>query len=165
MNVTAHDITLASLDAMEDVDSLCLFLSEDERPLKGLAGFVDWRLCGSLSRVLKNHFFVGAPEDTLLFPTEGRFPMPRIFAIGIGKSHGMTEAALGTILSGAAKVLSRAKVDGVALEIPGASSLSEEVRAAVFSRAFVPVFTGGRVAVLAEKTLRPLLPLSVKRAS
>ena len=34
MSVTTHELGFESLDALSGVDSLCLFVSEDERPLK-----------------------------------------------------------------------------------------------------------------------------------
>ena len=59
MNVTTHEIGFESLDGLTGVDSLCVFVSEDERPLEGVAGYLDWRLCGQLSRVLIQKFFTG----------------------------------------------------------------------------------------------------------
>ena len=35
MKVTAHDIAMETLDALEGIDALCLFVGEDERPLRG----------------------------------------------------------------------------------------------------------------------------------
>ncbi len=34
----------------------------------GGGGFVDWRLCGALSRALLEGFFAGAPDEKLLMP-------------------------------------------------------------------------------------------------
>ncbi|HEY1333477.1 MAG TPA: peptidase M17, partial [Myxococcaceae bacterium] len=56
--VTTVPLTLDALDPLP-VDTVCLFVSEDERPLGGAAGFVDWRLCGQLSRLLVDGFFKG----------------------------------------------------------------------------------------------------------
>ena len=84
MNLTTHEIGFPSLDALPGVDSLCVFVGQDERPLRGTAGYVDWRLCGALSRVLLQGFFIGAQGDCLLIPSEGRIAMSRIFALGTG---------------------------------------------------------------------------------
>ncbi len=40
---------LDALDALKGFEALCCFVTEDERPLSGAAGFVDWRLCGELA--------------------------------------------------------------------------------------------------------------------
>ena len=153
MTVTTHELVLESLDAMGDVDSLCVFVAEDERPLQGLAGYIDWRLCGALSRVLKGHFFTGVAEDHLLFPVGGRLPMTRLFAVGVGRSRTLHAETLSQVLSSAGKMLSRARIDAVALEIPGAGAVPDDVRALAFTQHFLPAF-GGRVALLGEKAMR-----------
>ena len=159
MKVSAHDIGLEGLDALEGVDALCLFVGEDDRPLPGSAGYVDWRLCGALSRVLQSGFFVGAREDSLLLPTDGRFPVPRIFVIGLGRRQGLDASSLGEAMGFAARVMAKAKVQGVALEIPGVGSLDEGARASALNEMFLPAFKGQRVAVLADKDLARRLPV------
>lgn len=157
MSVTTHEPGLDSLDALEGVDALCVFISEDERPLQGLAGYADWRLCGRLSRVLQDGFFLGSREDSLLVPTNGRLSVSRVFALGLGKSARVSAEELDTVLRHAARVLTQARVQSVALEVPGAASLDEAVRAQALKTAFLPAFRGGRVAVLAEKSLSRLV--------
>ncbi len=158
MNVSAHEPGLAGLDALQDVDALCLFVGEDDRPLPGSAGYVDWRLCGALSRVLQSGFFVGAREDSLLLPTDGRFSVPRIFVMGLGPHRALEAPALGEALAHAGRVLTRAKVEAVALELPGTASLGDAARVSAFTERFLPSFKGRRVAVLADKDVARLLP-------
>jgi hypothetical protein len=158
VNVAAYDVGLQGLDSLEGVDALCLFVGEDDRPLPGSAGYVDWRLCGALSRVLQSGFFVGARDDSLLLPTDGRFPVPRIFVIGLGRRKGLDASSLGEALANAGQVLARAKVEAVALEIPGTGALDEATRASALSDKFLPAFKGKKVAVLADKELARRLP-------
>ncbi|PTL82393.1 M17 family peptidase N-terminal domain-containing protein [Vitiosangium sp. GDMCC 1.1324] len=158
MNVTAYDIGLEGLDALQGVDALCLFVGEDDRPLPGSAGYVDWRMCGSLSRILQSGFFVGALEDSLLMPTDGRFSVPRVFIIGLGQRRGLDASSLGEALANAGRVLAKARVEAVALEIPGVGSLDEGVRASALTEKFLPNFKGRAVAVLADKELARRLP-------
>ena len=158
MNVAAYDVNLQGLDSLEGVDALCLFVGEDDRPLPGSAGYVDWRLCGALSRVLQSGFFVGARDDSLLLPTDGRFPVPRIFVIGLGRRKGLDASSLGQALANAGQVLARARVEAVALEIPGTGALDEATRASALSDKFLPAFKGKKVAVLADKELARRLP-------
>ncbi|MGQ0505323.1 MAG: M17 family peptidase N-terminal domain-containing protein [Myxococcaceae bacterium] len=157
MSLTTHDISYDGLDELSSVDSLCLFIAEDERPLTGVAGFVDWRLCGVLSRVLRGGFFVGQHNDTLLFPSERRFAVDRIFAVGLGNRSGLTEQGVGEALTTAAQMLNRAQVKGVGLELPGANSLDEKARIRVLQDKFLPAFKGSHVAVLTEKGIARLL--------
>jgi hypothetical protein len=158
VNVSAYEIGLEGLDALQGVDSLCLFVGEDDRPLPGSAGYVDWRLCGALSRVLQSGFFVGAREDSLLLPTDGRFPLPRIFVIGLGQRQRLDASSLGEAMAFAAQVMAKAKVQGVALEVPGAGVLEEGARISALTEKFLPVLKGQRVAVLADKELARRLP-------
>lgn len=158
MNVSANEIGFESLDKLSTVDSLCVFVPEDERPLKGVAGYLDWRLCGQLSRVILERFFVGEPADCLLLPSDGRVAMPRVFVMGLGSAKRLSAAALGSALEEAAKTLSRAKVESVALEVPGAGVLDDQTRAAAVANQFIPRFKGKSVVLLTEKSLSKLVP-------
>ena len=156
LNLSAHEIGFESLDTAA-VDSLCVFVPEDERPLRGAAGYLDWRLCGQLSRVLQARFFLGEPGDCLLLPSDGRIAMPRVFVMGLGPRR-VSAAGLASALEEAARTLSRARVEAVALEIPGAGALEEQARASAVTSQFLPNFKGKTVALLGEKSLARLIP-------
>src|SRR5215470_19549483 len=85
MSASVHTVPL-TLDALDPlpVDTLCLFVSEDERPLGGAAGFADWRLCGQLSRLLVDGFFRGTRGESLLLPSAGRMGPGRVVILGVG---------------------------------------------------------------------------------
>lgn len=151
MNVTTHELQLEALDALSGVDTLCLFVGEDERPLRGLAGLVDWRLCGGLSRLLLNGFFQGAAEDCVLMPSENRLPTFRIFVLGLGRTQPASMDRVRAALTRAAQTLNKAKVSSVALEVPGGEGFEDVERAEALDGLFLPAFEGDRVAVLGEK--------------
>lgn len=155
--LTAHDLSLDTLDELTSVDALALFVGEDERPLRGLAGYVDWRLCGGLSRVLKDNFFSGKLEDWLLLPSNGRVGPQRIFVLGVGEWAQATVASLSRALTVSARRLSLARVESVALEIPG-PRLEEAERISLFQEKFLPEFRGDSVALLGDRSLRRYLP-------
>jgi len=109
------ELSLATLDAL-DVDAL-LVLVGPERPLQGLAGLVDWRLCGALTRALRGGLYAGTPDEALLLPTGGRLPVPRVVAVGLpspNRPDGFTAAA-----RRACQVLLRAGVTSFATSLPG----------------------------------------------
>ena len=81
LRIEAADLSLAALDAL-DVDSLAVFVGA-ERPLQGLAGWVDWRLCGALSRALRDQFYGGGEREALLLPSAGRVGAARVFFFGL----------------------------------------------------------------------------------
>lgn len=152
--VSTVPLTLDALDPLK-VDTLCLFVPEDERPLAGVAGFVDWRLCGQLSRLLVDGFFRGTRGESLLLPSSGRIGAPRLVVLGIGPGgEALHGGVLRSALSQAADVLNRARVDSVALELPGRGAMPPQERASAFEEAFVPAFRGARVTLLSEATPR-----------
>ncbi len=165
MSLSTHEIGFASLDDLLGVDTLCLFVAEDERPLKGTAGYVDWRMCGALSRVLLDRFFIGSPGDCLLIPSDGKIAMSRIFAVGIGNIEGFGLDSLIRTMGDAGRMLSRAQVRTVALEIPGNGKVEEAMRAAALVNQFVPQFSGAHVAVLSDKGVARLLTGAGRPAS
>jgi hypothetical protein len=153
--VSTVPLTLDALDPLK-VDTLCLFVPEDERPLGGAAGFVDWRLCGQLSRLLVDGFFQGTRGESLLLPSSGRIGAPRLVVLGIGPGgEALHGGVLRSALSQAADVLNRARVDSVALELPGRGAMPPQERTSAFEEAFVPAFRGARVTLLSEATPRP----------
>jgi hypothetical protein len=157
-SLTLHELSLDTLDGLSGVDTLCLFVAEDERPLSGASGLSDWRLCGQLSRLLVDGFFTGAADDSVLLPSNGRIGPGRIVVFGLGRRERLSDGpALGARLAAAAAVLDRAGAVSVALEVPGAARLDDAERVRALKTGFLPGFHGRRLAVLGEKALAKLL--------
>ena len=57
----------------------------DERPLRGVSGWIDWRLNGRLSRFILAKRLSGEWKETTLVPSEGRLVAPLILLIGLGR--------------------------------------------------------------------------------
>ncbi len=148
--------SLESIDSLKDVDALCLFVTDDDRPLEGAAGFVDWRMCGSLSRVLLQGFFKGDRGEQLLMPTSGGVPAVKLFAVGAGSSKTLDASTLGLLLESSALMLKRAGVTSVAVSLPKCA-LDDAVKADAVKKRFAPSFAPGTTALFAEKALRALL--------
>lgn len=108
---------LAGLDALEH-EAVALFVPSDVRPLRGVAGFVDWRTNGALSRVLLNGSFSGARDEVLLAPTSGRLGPRRFFLFGLGPKNGVTRDTLRELCARALTVCERAGVGKVAFAAP-----------------------------------------------
>ncbi len=143
-------VSLETLDSLQGVDALCLFIAEDERPLRGVAGFLDWRLCGKLSAVLKDGFFKGEQDEWLLLPSLGRVAPGKIFAMGLGPGGKLDRARVEKALADAAAKLKKARVSSVALEAPYAEKLSQSERAEALDAHFVKPFGGAAVTVLVD---------------
>ncbi|MBK7861742.1 MAG: peptidase M17 [Archangiaceae bacterium] len=152
----AVEPSLDSIDALSGVDALCVFLTDDDRPLQGMAGYLDWRMCGALSRVLLGGFFKGDRGEQLLMPTSGGISTVKLFAVGAGSSKSLDASTLGLLLESSALMLKRAGVGSVALSLPKCG-LDDASRAEVVKKRFAPSFAPGVTTVFAEKSLRALL--------
>jgi len=119
-------LDLAVLDALE-VDSLAVFVGEDERPLRGLAGLADWRLCGGLSRLLAGGDFRGAAGETLLTPAAG-VPARRVFAFGLGRLEACDARVFAEAAQHALQTLVRAGAPSAALGLPDRPAGTEAAR-------------------------------------
>jgi hypothetical protein len=108
------DLSLAVLDAL-DVEALAVLVGP-ERPLQGLAGLVDWRLCGALTRALRGGLYGAAPGEALLLPTGGRLPAARVVALGLPAP--VRAAAFAAIARSACEVLRRAGSGSFAVALP-----------------------------------------------
>ncbi len=108
---------LAGLDGFEH-EALGLFVPSDVRPLRGVAGFVDWRCDGALSRTLLSKTFVGREKEVLLAPTRGRLGPRRFFLFGIGPAKSCNVERLRAACLNALFVLQNAGVAPVVLAAP-----------------------------------------------
>jgi hypothetical protein len=108
------DLSLAVLDAL-DVEALAVLVGP-ERPLQGLAGLVDWRLCGALTRALRGGLYGGSPGEALLLPTGGRLPAARVVALGLPAP--VQAAAFAEAARSACEVLRRAGSGSFAVALP-----------------------------------------------
>lgn len=100
-DIAVAPLTRALLEGVDDgsggprrrVDLAVLPIFEDERPLQGLAGLVDWRTGGSLSVLLRSGFCTGAAGEAVLLPGRRTVPMERLVLLGLGPSRGFDRAA------------------------------------------------------------------------
>ncbi|AKU91232.1 hypothetical protein [Vulgatibacter incomptus] len=97
LQLQAAPLSLEGLDRL-DAGDLVLFVGEGDRPLRGLAGFVDWRMCGELTRRVKEGFFAGAAGEALLTVPAGRLPVSRIFVFGAGGGHAPLAVSLRAVV-------------------------------------------------------------------
>jgi hypothetical protein len=72
-------------------DAIGVGIFADQRPLRGPAGLLDWRLCGRLSRLLRRGRLSGEYGEALLMPAVGRLPMPRVLLLGVGAQRDFGE--------------------------------------------------------------------------
>jgi hypothetical protein len=113
--------TLSSLDVLK-TELLCLTVFRDERPLRGVAGLVDWRLCGRLSSLLVAGKLDGEFDDALLMPPpERRLAAERLLCLGAGLRASVDLVRLRTYLRALVTRALQLRVRTLALELSHAS--------------------------------------------
>ena len=68
-------------------DTIVALVPQDERPLRGDAGRVDWRLCGRISDQLSSGYVSGAAGETVLLPAGRPLRAARLLLVGVGPSR------------------------------------------------------------------------------
>ena len=148
-------LTLEALDPLP-VDTVCLFVSEDERPLGGAAGFVDWRLCGQLSRLLVDGFFKGTRGESLLLPRMDESGRPGWWFSGSARvARRSIRACSGRRCPRPRTCSNRARVDSVALELPGRGAMPAQGADVRFQRGVRPGVPGGSRHAAGRGPVRP----------
>ncbi len=103
-------------------DCLVLPVFKDDRPLRGAAGLVDWRLCGKLSRLVKAQRASADAGEQLLLPPGRRLRFTRIFWFGLGDAKGYNEERFRKDLAWILGTLTKAGVKDWVVQMPGCAS-------------------------------------------
>ena len=109
--------TLAGLDSVH-ADVVVVLLPEDERPLRGVAGLIDWRGGGRVSEAITSAFATGSAGETLLLPGAGMFPAEKFVLCGAGPRETFDGAALDAFVESALTSVAGLLVSRVAVEFP-----------------------------------------------
>jgi hypothetical protein len=114
-----------------ETDALIVGFYEDVRPLKGLAGELDWLLCGALSSLILKKKIRGSLGDVALLTSQGKVPAQKLFMVGLGTRTGFSPRRVRSVASIAASSAASAGVRRMAMECfyssdtPSESDLSE----------------------------------------
>lgn len=100
------------------VDAFALFVAEDERPLSGLGGVLDWLARGGVSKYLLEGHLVGRVGETLLATPDHALTPRRVFFFGLGALAQATEAQFEKQARVAIDTLVRAGVRSVGVSLP-----------------------------------------------
>ncbi len=109
-----------------ETEALVVGFYENVRPLKGLAGELDWLLCGSLSSLIQKNKLRGSAGDVALLTSWGKVPAKKIFMVGLGPREGLSAASLRSAARKAVSVALGAGANEAAVEYLRPSSLSHE---------------------------------------
>lgn len=92
---------------------------EDERPPRGVAALVDWRMSGGLSARCLDGFLTGARGERFLMPGRPRLPFEKVLLFGLGTRTEFDEPRYADALTAIFEALSGLQARRVAIELPG----------------------------------------------
>ena len=99
-------------------DLLITGLFQDERPLRGSAGWIDWRLNGMLSRFLIENRLKGEFRERLLIPSQGRIYSRLILLFGLGKAREYSYLSVREIFPFMMEAFKNLKASHICLSLP-----------------------------------------------
>lgn len=91
---------------------------EDERPLRGPAGLLDWRLNGAISREIIHGRITGRFKETVIIPSNQRIRSPKILLIGLGMARRISYPKLREVSAHLLQTLLKIKVLDFCCSIP-----------------------------------------------
>lgn len=121
---------LESIDEI-DCDTLVAYHFAEDRPLKRLAGVVDWRMNGWLSRQVLNGLASGRARDMLLTPGRAQFPVERLLMVGLGTRGEFSADLYRAVCLSTLRTLIRLPSQRFAIEIPGGDAVNVVPRQAM----------------------------------
>ncbi len=134
--IETAELGLPALDALQ-VDALAVFVGP-ERPLQGLAGFADWRLCGLISRAIRDGSYGPETGEALLLPSGGRMAVPRIFCFGV-PAPAPDDATFGRECRRVCQAMRKAGSTAWATSLPDVAPGVSVPEAWLFLQALIPV--------------------------
>jgi hypothetical protein len=103
----------------------------DERPARGFAGLLDWRLGGRISALLKSGFARGDVGETLLVPGKPHVPFEKVLVVGLGRRGDFGERVFRAGVVHVASALEGLRIRRAVVELPGRACGAIEPEAAI----------------------------------
>lgn len=121
--MNTYDFVSAAPGSLDELETEIIVLSffSDERPLRGAAGLIDWRLCGALSRKLLAGYLHGTFGEKAMMSTPPKLKSDRVLLVGLGESSTFDTDVARRACALIASALTEAKVSNAALVLPGRS--------------------------------------------
>jgi hypothetical protein len=101
-------------------DALLAPIPEDERPLRGDAGRLDWRLGGEISRLLLSGYASGRRGEAVLLAGGARVGSRKIVLVGVGRAADLPGRNLSRAIRAAMARLLALHAGSAALALPEA---------------------------------------------
>lgn len=111
---------LRAIDGLR-CEAIALPFFQDERPLRGAAGLVDWRLCGRLSKLLVRGRVRGTRGERVLVPARPRLACDKLFLFGLGPRAQFDETTFVAAIADVLDTLEGVRARTTVLALPGRS--------------------------------------------
>lgn len=108
--------TSQPIDKLE-CELLVLMHYENEVPLHGQLGLMDWRLNGRLSQLVIDNHFSGRAKEMLLMPAEHRFRAQKMIVLGLGHHENFHESHIIQVYDYVFETIASMKAKQVALSL------------------------------------------------
>ena len=113
------DVILSREGAVgQECDLLVCGFFQDERPLKGTSGWVDWRFNGRLSRLVMDKRLTGDWKETTLIPSNGRVVPRLVLLLGLGKTKEYSYLQLRDLFPHLLETLRNLRISSICLSLP-----------------------------------------------
>lgn len=120
--MTALDLVDLPADRLPG-DALMVPLFEDQRPLAGPVGVVDWRLDGALTRMILAGELSGRRGEHLAVQSNGKFAAPWVLLSGGGPWRTLDRSRYLQLIERLLKTAAQAGINDVALCLPPAAHI------------------------------------------
>jgi hypothetical protein len=109
---------LRSLDTT-GAELLACAIWQDERPMRGVAGLLDWRLAGALSQLGRRGLLIGELGEVVFVPGRPRLAFEKLLVFGLGARSGFGEGTFRRVVSHLLRALEGLRVRRAVVELPG----------------------------------------------
>ena len=100
-------------------DIIACFCFAARAPFRGIAGLLDWRLGGAVSRLRIDNFISGAANETVLYPLGERLAGARLLLVGAGPRESLDAQTARHALQHLFATLQKLDASAFHLALPG----------------------------------------------
>jgi Cytosol aminopeptidase family, N-terminal domain len=94
-------------------------VARDERPPLGVAGLLDWRLAGRISKLMQSGYLSGTIGEVLLVPGKPKLPFDKLLLFGVGDRAGFSDPVFRSVLDKILRTLEGLRARTAVVELPG----------------------------------------------
>jgi hypothetical protein len=113
--------TLPSLRKLDllGTEVILAAIAEDEAPPHGVAGLLDYRLAGRVSKLIERGFVTGQLGEVTLVPGKPKLPFDKVLLFGVGKRADFSEPVYRVVIEKMLSTLEGLRARSAVVELPG----------------------------------------------